>query len=128
MDADAAEATEDGYLLSEETLARSYCIGWIISGGTGFYALAGLILAGWDIWNVWDVGGVGVVWTNVSRRRNGSATISAGMGAPPLAIEGRWAVGSGGWHQFFRCCKGVEYFCRSRKIIQIDCTQIVTNT
>ena len=29
----------------------------------------------------------------------GLALAGAGTGAPPLAIEGRRAVGSGGWHQ-----------------------------
>ena len=36
-----------------------------------------------------------MVWTDVSRHQNGSATIGAGTGAPPLALEGRRAVGSG---------------------------------
>ena len=69
----------------------------------------------------WDGG------TKFSRRRNGRATIGAGTGAPTLALEERRAVGSGGWHQLHRCCKGAEYLCRSSKIIQIDCTQIGTN-
>ena len=45
------------------------CIIWIVSvlvlgllGETGFYALSGLLLAGWDIWTGWDVGGTGLGW------------------------------------------------------------------
>ena len=52
----------------------------------------------------------------------------AGTGAPTLALEGPREVGSGGWHQLRRCCKGAEYLCWGSKIIQIDCTQIKTNT
>ena len=70
----------------------------------------------------WDGG------TGVSRRQNESATIGAGMGAPPLTLEGRRAVGRSGWNQLHRCCKGAEYWGRSSKIIQIDFTQIGTNT
>ena len=36
----------------------------------------------------------------------GLALSGAGTGAPPLAVEGRRAVGSGGQHQLRRCCKG----------------------
>ena len=50
------------------------------------------------------------------------------MGASPLNIEGRQAVGSGGWHQLRRCYKGAEYLCQSSKIIQIEFTQIGANT
>ena len=45
---------------------------------------------------------VGEGWyggTEFSRRQNGSDTIGAGTGDPPLALEERRAVGSGGWHQ-----------------------------
>ena len=58
----------------------------------------------------------------------GPTLVGSGMGAPPLALEGRRAVGSGGWHQLRRCCKGAEYLCRSIKIIQTDCKKIGTNT
>ena len=66
---------------SEETLAGSYqleCIGWIVLArlyrldcigiSLGFarrnwiYALASLLLDGWDTWTGWDVGGIGVGW------------------------------------------------------------------
>ena len=112
--------------------AGSYRIGWIV-----LYRLdcirkhwilrIGWLLPGWDGWGGWtgwDVGGTGVGLTEFSRRQNGSATIGTGTGASPLALEGRQAVGSGGWHQFYLCCNGEEYLCRSRKTIQIDCTQI----
>ena len=65
----------------------------------------------------WDVGGM-----------EGPTLAGAGTGAPPLALERRRAVGSGGWQKFCRCCKDVDYLCRSSKMIQIDCTKIVTNT
>ena len=52
----------------------------------------------------------------------------ARTGAPPLALEGRRAVGSGGWNQFCRFCKGADYLCQSRKIIEKDCKQIGANT
>ena len=38
---------------------------------------ASWLLAGWDRWTGWDVGGTGMGWTDVSRRRNGSATIGS---------------------------------------------------
>ena len=57
----------------------------------------------------------------------GPTLAGAGMGATPLDLEGWQAVGSGGWHQLCRCCKGAEYLCQSSKIIKIDCTKIVTN-
>ena len=66
--------------------------------------------------------------TIISRHQNGSTTIGTRTGEPSLAIEGRWVVGSSGWHQSRRCCKGAEYFCWIRKIIQIDCTKIGNNT
>ena len=60
---------------SEEILDGLYPIDrilwivWIVSvlvlgllGETGFYALAGLLLAGWDECTGWDVGGTGVEW------------------------------------------------------------------
>ena len=59
---------------------------------------------------------------------DGSLLAGAGTGVPPLALDGLQSVGSGGWHQFRLCCKGKDNLCRSRKIIQIDCTQIGTNT
>ena len=99
-------------------------IGWILSvlvlgllGKTCFYALGGLLLAGWDGWTGWDVGGMEV-----------PALAGAGTGAPPLDLQERKAVGSGGWNQLRRCCKGAKYFCQSGKIVQIDCTKIRTNT
>ena len=58
----------------------------------------------------------------------GPMLAGTGTGAPPLALEGRQVVGSGGWHQFHRCCKGADYLCQSSKIIKIDCTKIGTNT
>ena len=75
----------------------------------------------------WDGGGTGVGRANVSTRWNGSATMGTGTGAPPLALEGRRAMRSGSWHQFFRCCKDAEYLCWRSKIIQIECTQIRTS-
>ena len=99
-------------------MAGLYCIGWIISGNTGFYALAGYWLDGTD----------GLDGTLVGRGWDGPTLAGARTGVPPLALERRRAVGSGGWHQLRRCCKGVDYLCRSSKIIQIDCTQIGTNT
>ena len=38
------------------------------------------------------IGGTGVGRTNVSTRRNGSATMGAGTGVPPLALEGQRAM------------------------------------
>ena len=62
-----------------------------------WFLFAGWLLDGWYrcyLWNGWDVGGTGVGCTNIIRRRNGSATIGIGMGAPPLDIEDRRDVGS----------------------------------
>ena len=59
------------YWLDGIVSSKSYHIIWILSGDTGFYALADLLLAGWD------VGGTGVGWAEVSRRRDGSATIGS---------------------------------------------------
>ena len=98
--------------------------------GETVFLCAGWLLAewdGWEGWEGWDVGVKGVGWTNASRLQNGSSTIGAVTGSPPLALEGRQAVGSGGWHQLFRCCKGAEYFYRSSKIIQIYFTKIGNN-
>ena len=50
------------YRLDHIISAGSYRIGCIVSGNTGFYALAGLLLAGWDRWTGWDIGGTGVGW------------------------------------------------------------------
>ena len=69
----------------------------------------------------------GVGRTDVSTRWNGSATMGAGTGAPPLALEGRRAMRSVSWHQLCQCCKDGEYLCRISKIIQIECTQIRTS-
>ena len=65
----------------------------------------------------WDRGGM-----------EGPTLDGSGTGAPPLALEGQRAAGSGGWHQLCWCCKGAEYLCQSTKIIQIGCTKIGTNT
>ena len=116
--------------------AGSYHIGWIGSYRTGcirnhWLLCAGWLLAGWggwEGWTGWGVGGTGVGRTDVNTRRNGSATMGAGTGAPPLALEGRWAMGSGGRHQLRRFYKDTEYLCRRSKIIQIECTRIGTNT
>ena len=67
--------------------------------------------------------GMLVVWGWYGLTLEGART-----GVLSLALEGRQAVGSGGWQQLRWCCKGAEYLCRIRKIIQIDCTQIRTNT
>ena len=91
-------------------------IGWLLPGWDG-----------WDRWTGWGVGETGVGWTNVSTRRNGSATMGAGTGAPPLALEGQRTMRSGSWHQLCWCCKDAEYLCRRSKIIQIECTQIRTS-
>ena len=116
--------------------ARSYrIVGWIVSYRLDLsisYRLdcirkhwllfAGWLLSGWDRWTGWEVSGMGVVWTNVSRRRVRSAAIGARMGAPPLDRECRQAVGSGDWHQLRQCCKGEDYLCRRSKITQIEYT------
>ena len=99
----------------------SYHIGWIVSGNTGFYALAGYWLNGTD-------GTDGLDGTLVGRGWDGPTLAGSGTRAPPLDLEGRRAVVSGGCYQLSQCCKSAEYLCRSRKIIQIYCTQIRTNT
>ena len=93
------------------------CAGWLLSGWDG-----------WDGWTGWGIGGTGVGRTDVSTRRNGSSAMGSVTGVPPLALEGRRAVGSGGWHQLRRCYKDAKYLCRISKIIQIQCTKIGTNT
>ena len=114
--------------------AGSYCIvGWIGSSRIGWIRkhwilCAGWSLAGWDGWTGWRVGGTGMGRTDISTRWNGSATMGAITGAPPLALEGRLAMGSGGCHQLRQCCKDAAYLCRRSKIIQIECTRIGTNT
>ena len=70
----------------------------------------------------WDRGGT----ENVRRCRNGIATMGAGTGTPPLALEGQRAMRSGRWNQFCRCCKDAEYLFPKSKTIHIDCTQIRT--
>ena len=98
----------------------SYCIGWVGSYCIGWIRkhwllCAGWLLAGWDGWTGWGVGATGVGQTDVSTRRNGSATMGSITGAPPMALEGRWEVGSGGWNQLCSCCKVAEYFLRAEK-------------
>ena len=108
--------------------AGSYRIGWIRKH---WILCAGWLLDGWDRWDGWTglgVGGTGVRRTDVSTHRNGSAVMVAGTGAPPLALEGIQAMGSGVWHQLCWCCKGAQYLCRISKIIHIECTLIGTNT
>ena len=112
------------------------CIGWIVSYRLDpirkhWILCADWLLAGlyrWYICTGWDVSGTGVGWIDVRRRQNESTTIDAGTGAPQLALEGRQAVGSGGWHQLRWCCKDAIYLCQSRKITKIDCTKIRNNT
>ena len=118
------------------SLAGSYRIGWI-----GLYCIVWIrkhwLLCAvwlmvrwykWDGWTGWGVGGTGVGRIDVSTDQNESATMGAGTGAPSLALEGRRAMGSSGWHQLRWCCKYTEYLYQRRKIIQIECTQIGTNT
>ena len=107
--------------------AGSYRIGWIVSYGMDYISKHWPLCAGWFAtgwigrmdWmgRWWDIGGM-----------EGLTLAGAGTGAPPLALEGQRAVESGGWHQLHRCCKGAEYLCRRSKKIQIECTQIGTNT
>ena len=106
------------YRLNRIVLAGLYCIGWIISGSTGFYALAGYWLDGTD----------GLDGMLVRRGWDGPTLAGARTGALTLDLEGRRAMGSFDWNQLRLCCKGAEYLCQRRKIIQIDCTQIRTNT
>ena len=72
-------------------------IGWLLPGWDG-----------WDGWTGWGVGGTGVGRTDVSRRRNGRATMGAGIDAPPLALEGcrcaGWLLpGWDGWYGWDGC-------------------------
>ena len=106
------------YRLDSIVSDGSYSIIWILLGKTGFYALAGYWL---DRTNGLDGTLMGRGWDRLS-------LAGTGTGAPPLALEGLQAVGSGGWHQLRRCCKGADNLCWSRKIIQIGCKQIRTNT
>ena len=60
----------------------------------------------WMVWMDW----MGHWWDGGEtygrqRQQNGSATIGAGTGAPPLALEGRRAVGSGVCRQLLRSCE-----------------------
>ena len=83
-------------------LIRSYRIRWIRKH---WILCAGWLLSGWDGLDGctgWGVGGTGVGQTDVSTLRNGCVTMGAGTVAPPLAFEGRRAVGSGGWNQLRR--------------------------
>ena len=80
------------YQLDRIVLSRLYCIGWIISGNTGFYALYGYCMDGMDRTD-------GLYGTLVRRGWDGPMLAGAGTGAPTLAIEGRRAVGNGGWYQ-----------------------------
>ena len=48
----------------------------------------------------------GLDGTLVGRGWDGPTVACAVTGAPPLALEGQRAVGSGGWHQLRWCCKG----------------------
>ena len=105
------------YWLDRIILAGSYSIGWIVSGNTGFYSLAGYLIDGMD----------GLDGTLVGWGWDGPTLAGAETVAPPLTFEGRRDVGSGGWNQLRQCFKGTESFFRSSKIIQIDCTKIRTN-
>ena len=124
------------YQLDCTISSGSYRISWILSYFLYCIRKPWLLCAGWLLtgcyrwvgWNGWGVGGTGVGWTGVSRRRNRSTTVGAVTGAPPLALEGRRDVVSGGWYQFRKCFKVADYLCRISKIIQIDCTKIGTNT
>ena len=60
--------------------AGSYCIGWIVSGNTGFYAQAGYWLDGTDRTDVPD----GIL---KGRGGDGPTLARVGTGAPPLALE-----------------------------------------
>ena len=58
----------------------------------------GLLLAGWDRrtgWNGWDGGGM-----------EEPEVAGSGSGVTQLALEVRREAGSGGCHQFHRCCRG----------------------
>ena len=62
---------DDGWIISDWLYHLDHldCFGWIVSvsvlgllGETGFYALAGLLMDGWDWWTGWDAGGMEVGW------------------------------------------------------------------
>ena len=82
------------------------CASWLLYGWDG-----------WDGWTGWGIGETGVRRTDVSNRQNRSATMDVGTGAPPLALEEKRDMGSGGWHHLGWCCKDAEYLCRRSKII-----------
>ena len=120
------------YQMDRIVLDVSYRICWIVlyrfdriisagPGNTVFYALAGYWLDGTD-------GTDGLDGKLVVRGWDGQELSGAGTGAPPLALEGRRPMGSGGWQQLCWCCKDAEYFYWRRKIIQIYCTGIAINT
>ena len=72
--------------------AGLYCIGWIVTGNTGFYALAGYWLYGTD-------GTDGIYGTLVGRGWGVMTSAGAGMGAPTLAPEQErhhWLLRGGG--------------------------------
>ena len=132
---------------SQETLDRSYqldCNGWIVwIVSAGLYRLDHIVLAGLYWYQSWVclvkldfilwlvIGWMGrMYWLGHQWEGGGmeGPTLSgSGIGAPPLALEGRQAVVNGDWHQLRWCCKGANYLCWSSKIIQIGCTQIGTN-
>ena len=119
------------YWLDHIVPAGSYRIGWIISYWLDHIVLAGsyqdtLAFMRWLIC-YWLCGTDGLDGTLVGRGWYVPTLAGAVTGAPPLALKGKQAVGSGGWHQFCWCCKGVDYLYWSTKIIQIDCTKIKTN-
>ena len=91
------------------------------SGNTWFYELAGYWLYGTDGTDGLDGALVVRVW-------DGRTLAPAGTGVPPLDLEVRRAMGSGGWHQLRWCCNDAEYLCQRSKIIQIEYTRIRTNT
>ena len=97
-------------------LERWQCAGWLLPTWDG-----------WDGWTGWGVGVTGVGHTDVSTLRNRCTAMGAGIGAPPLPLEGRRAMRSGSWHELFRCCKDAEYLCQRRKIIQMECTKTQTS-
>ena len=70
------------YRMDRIVSAGSYRISWIVSGNTGFNALAGYWLDGTD-------GMDGKDGTLVGRGWDGQMLAGSGTGAPPLALEGR---------------------------------------
>ena len=83
--------------------AGYYRFYWLdrIGIGIGFAIRNWILCAVWFA-NVW----MGRWWGGGGAE--GPALEGAGTGAPPLDLEGRRAVGSGGWHQLRRFCKGAE--------------------